>query len=279
MSEATSVLDVVKGCTSFNSPSIPVFHAVSVQLQEVLSCPHFDLKYVNRLISFDPSLVGQVLGAANSSIYTGLRKVATIEDAIMRLGQHKVTNVALLACLHAPHPSHVPKRAAVMHSLWAHAFCCAAGSHWLANKCHFKDLAQLAFLAGLLHDIGKLSLLMVVDEIFRTHQLHISDLNEVLRSLHVEHGYLLMRQWHMPDIYTEVVAQHEKDRWSVGNATLGIVRLANLACRKLGIGIERDPGVVLVATAEAEFLGLSDMSLGELEIFIEDTYQVISSSP
>src|SRR6185369_17550370 len=93
---------------------------------------------------------------------------------------------------------------------------------------------------------------------------------EVLSSMHVELGYLVMEQWHLPESYCEVVAGHEAEQWDHGNALLALVRLANLACRKLGIGLQADPTMLLFAGAEAQVLGLKEIALAELEIVVED---------
>jgi len=60
------------------------------------------------------------------------------------------------------------------------------------------------------------------------------------------------------------------------NYLLLLVRMANLVCHKLGIGMEKDPSFVLPATLEANLLNLTEIDLAELEIVLEDT-AVLSS--
>ena len=52
------------------------------------------------------------------------------------------------------------------------------------------------------------------------------------------------------------------------------MRLANLACRKLGIGTRTDPSLLLFSTAETQALGLKEVALAELEIVIEDALKI-----
>lgn len=54
------------------------------------------------------------------------------------------------------------------------------------------------------------------------------------------------------------------------NVPLVVVGPADLACNKLGIGLNADPSIVLAATAEVQALGLGDITLAELEIVLED---------
>jgi len=274
MSQEQSIVDLIKGELASGTASIPVFNAVAVRLQQVLARPNFSLEEVNRLISADTGLVSQVLRVANSSYYSGLSKVGTIQDAIVRLGSREVASIAMLATQQELYRSDDPRYKAIMQVLWKHAFCCAAGSKWLALKTGFDALAQEAFLAGLLHDIGKLFLLKVVEQVCKEKRLQAGTtpaiLGEILGSMHVEQGHLIMQRWHLPEIYCEVVAEHEAEPWDHGNALLAMVRLADQTCRRLGIGMQSDPSLLLFASAEAQVLGLKEIGLAELEIVVED---------
>jgi HD-like signal output (HDOD) protein len=273
-----SIVDVVKERLSSGAMSVPVFHAVAIRLQHVLARPDFSIDDVHQLINADPGLASQVLRASNSAFYSGLSKVSTVREAIIRLGAREVANLAMLTTQQDQYKSNEPTFNALMQSLWKHSFCCAVGSKWLAQKGGFAAQAQEAFLAGLLHDIGKLFILKVMEEIAQEPALKGSAspavLNEVLTTMHVDQGYQLMMQWHMPQHYCDIVLGHEDDNWDHGNPLLAIVRLANLACRKLGIGIHKDPALLLFSSAESQSLGLKEVALAELEIVIEDALKI-----
>jgi len=281
MDQQTPIVDLIKARLAAGSLTVPVFHAVAVRLQQVLAHPDFNMEEVHALINADPGLASQVLRSANSAFYSGLSKVNTIREAIVRLGSREVANLAMLTTQQELYRSEDPAYNAIMQTLWKHAYCCALGSRWLAQKAGFGAQAQEAFLAGLLHDIGKLFLLKVMEEVARDERVKANAtaavLEEVLSSLHVEQGHALMEQWHMPQVYCEVVAGHENEPWDRGNVLLAMVRLANLACRKLGIGLRNDATVVLFASAEAQVLGLKEVAVAELEIVIEDAVKGPSS--
>jgi HD-like signal output (HDOD) protein len=278
MTQDTSIVELIKERLAAGALSVPVFHAVALRLQQVLARPDFSMEDVHQLINADPGLASQVLRAANSSFYTGLSKVGTIRDAIIRLGAREVANLAMVTTQQDLYRSDDVKYNAIMQTLWKHAFCCAVGSKWLAQKGGYAQQAQEAFLAGLLHDIGKLFLLKVMEEVLRDGTLKAAAspavLAEVLSSLHVEQGRQLMETWHMPQVYCDVVAGHQDEGWDRGNIMLACVRLSNLACRKLGIGIRSDEGLLLLASPEAALLGLREVPLAELEIVIEDAVKV-----
>ena len=274
MSEDRSIVELIKDQLASGTTGVPVFQGIALRLQQVLARPDFGVEEVNRLISADTGLVSQVLRVANSSYYSGLSKVGTVHEAIIRLGSHEVASIAMLATQKDQYRSSDPRYNSIMQVLWKHAYCCAAGSKWLALKSGYEVLAQEAFLAGLLHDIGKLFLLRVMEEVCQAKRLHggatPAILDEVLSSMHVEQGHLLMQQWHMPEVYCEVVAGHQSEQWDHGNALLAMVRLANQTCTRLGIGMHSDPSLLLFAGAEAQLLGLKEIALAELEIVVED---------
>ncbi|MBJ6748781.1 HDOD domain-containing protein [Geomonas anaerohicana] len=278
MNQQASIVEVIKARLAEGRLSIPVFHAVAVRLQQALARPDFDIKEVHQLLNADPGIATGVLRAANSAFYAGLTKVSTIREAIIRLGANEVANLAMATTQQDLYRSNDTRYNAVMQTLWKHSFCCAVGSKWLAQKVGFAAQAQEAFLGGLLHDLGKLFLLKCMEEVCREQHFNAvtsqAVLREVLSTLHVEQGYQLMVQWQMPQIYCDIVAGHQLERWDQGNVLLAMVRLANLACRKLGIGMNRDPSVLLFASGEAQVLGLKETALAELEIVIEDALAV-----
>jgi putative nucleotidyltransferase with HDIG domain len=256
---------------------VPVFHAVALRVQQILAKPQFTIDEVTLAIVADQALTSQVLRVANSSFYAGLNKVANIKDAIIRLGAQEVANIAMMATQLELHRTSRRDFDPFIKSLWKHALACAVGSKWLAKKIGYDYLAQEAFLAGLLHDIGKLYLLKVIEEISSAGQYQVrfspALIMEVLVSMHVEQGFQLMQQWNLPEAYSEVVRDHHTDEWAQGNTLLTVVRLVNKACHKLGIGLIHEPDLVLFTTHEVQILGLKEIALAELEIVLEDTIQ------
>ena len=96
-------------------------------------------------------------------------------------------------------------------------------------------------------------------------------LMEVLNTLHTQEGYRLMQQWNMPANYCEIVRDHHELEVDVRNTLLLLIRLSDLACNKLGIGIYPPSDMNLAATFEANQLELGEIDLAELEIMLEDT--------
>jgi putative nucleotidyltransferase with HDIG domain len=249
-----------------------------VRLQHVLAKSDYSIDEVNRLIVADPGLASQVLRVSNSSFYAGLNKVTTIQEAIVRLGGACVANIVMMATQKNIYRSDDSGLNSLMGDLWKHSLCCAIGSRWLATKVNYGAVSQEAFLAGLLHDIGKMYLLKVLEEIMKekNYETDISPalILEVIESMHSVHGARIMDQWNLPEAYVIVARDHETSEWDVKNPLLAIVRLVNQTCRKIGVHSSPDPSLVLFAAPEAQMLGVREITLAELEIVIEDALQI-----
>lgn len=273
MVSGKSLVDIIHERMHTDAVQLPVFHHVALKLLNVMSKEDFSIGQVVQMITEDQALASHVLRMANSSFFGGLSRVTTIRDAVVRLGARQVTNIVTLVTQSYQYRAKDKLMAAYMQTLWKHAMGCALGAKWFAEKIGYKELAQEALLAGLLHDIGQLFLLKVLEDVQASEpQIPFSKqiIFEVLQQLHVEQGTILMQQWNLPEIYTDIVGQHHAEAYDTNNTLLTVVRLVDMACRKVGIGLRHDPSLVLAAEPEAQILGAKEVVLAELEIMLED---------
>ena len=271
------IAEVVEEHLAANKTELPVFDGTSKKLQDMLESGEFDVSEVEQLIGTDPVLSSAVLRMANSTFYAGLDKVASVSDGIMRLGMKQIVSLATLVTQKESYQLRDAALQPLVKSLWSHAVACAAGSQWLAGKLKRGDLATEAFMAGMLHDIGKLLVLRVVDDVksedpdFDPPEALV---REVMRSMHTSQGAALMEQWNMPPEYVRIVREHHSDVLADNDALGALVRLVDQACNKLGLGVEPTPELRLAATAEAQLLRIGDVETAELEIKLEDAMEL-----
>lgn len=274
MSKNISFVEIIKTEIESGEMVLPVFNTSAMRIQQELVKEDFDIKIIEQIISSDQSLSSQVLKMANSSFYRGLSEILTVKAAIVRLGMQEIGKIALLAASENQFRSKDPALNETMKKLWQHSVGCALGAHWLAKRCKLEDNASHAFFAGLLHDVGKLFVLLVVDKLKNNNestQLNESLLFEAMESLHTEQGYNLMRGWNMPEEYCLIARDHHLAEIESKNITLLLVRVSNMVCKSLGIGTTRDDEIVASTTVEATLLNLTEMDIAELEIMLEDT--------
>jgi HD-like signal output (HDOD) protein len=275
MRQAKSLIDLIEEKLNDARTVLPVFDKTGFQIQQEVARTEPDVSRIERLITGDQALTGEVLKTANSAFYRGLTKVSTVKAAIVRLGTAEIANIVMLATQHKHYTARDPRIKAMMQKLWRHAVGCAIGSQWAAREFGFKHLSREAFTAGLLHDVGKLLLFSVVETIQKETpvSLHSDEalLADIMKNFHTEHGNMLLRNWNLPDVYCTIARDHHLLEFDRNNYLLMIVRLVNQACHKLGLGLVSDPDIVLAATPEADQLGISEIPLARLEIKLEDS--------
>ncbi|WP_456412454.1 HDOD domain-containing protein [Thiolapillus sp.] len=252
---------------------LPIFNQVALDLQRMKNEDDVQLDQIIIAIMTDPALAVRILKVANSSFYGGLKEVSTIQQAVIRLGLEQVANIALMSAQAAAHDAQLQKLKDRMPGLWEHAYVSAMGARWLAKEAGLRDRAEEAFLAGLLHDVGELVLLKILDQ-------HAGDadippltdalINEALEVLHPELGHRLMTTWELPGIYADVARNHHQPNLEEPDALHAIVRLVDGGCAKVGVGQRADDQMILSSLPEAGFLDLNEIQLAEFEVVLED---------
>jgi len=276
-------VEVIKEQLDSETLNLPMFHPIAIKLQGVLAAKDFTIEQVVALIIKDQALTSQILRLANSAFFSGLAKVTTITEAVVRMGAREIASVAMLASQQNSYNSFTnPEFKNHSQMLWRHAIGCAIGTRWLSERTGYKHLAQEAFIAGLLHDIGCLLILKVLEGIV------IADpgvkgvsrelTSEIMAAMHAESGYTLMQKWNLPDIYCSIVRDHHQEQTDTNCVLLSLVRLVDNACRKLGLGCAAEPNLMLAATFEAQGMGIKEIMLAELEIMIEDAMEMVTAA-
>jgi HD-like signal output (HDOD) protein len=268
------LMDLIKEHLQGDLQDLPVFNTIAVKLQQMLARRDFRMEAVIEMISEDQSLASQVLKVANSSYYAGLSSIATIKDAIVRLGAQEVANMVMLASQYELYRSENEYLNDSMQKLWLHSLACATGAKWLAKKTGYANLVSESCMGGLLHDIGQLALLKVLDDINRKGESKAAFsetlISEILDRMHEDVGYRLMKSWSLPEAYCSIAINHHKENFDGNDILLVIVRLSDKACKKIGKSLHPDSSLSLVSSPEAQYLGIKEIALAELEITVED---------
>jgi HD-like signal output (HDOD) protein len=200
-----------------------------------------------------------------------------VKAAVVRIGVQEVANIVLMTTEKKKYNLRSPALQNYTRPLWKHAVGVGLGAQWLAKRMGFEDLTQRAFMAGLLHDVGKLLLLCILDDLLQNDAAPAMGepvIEELLESRHAEEGHKLARQWNLPEEYARVIELHETEKVDGEDALLLLVRLANEACHRVGIGPIHDESIDLASTEEARQLCANEITLAELEIALEDTREL-----
>ncbi len=273
MQENASIIDIIKQQIK-KEDALPVLNPHAAKIQQEATAQQPDFTVLSELIRMDPTLTSQVLKTANSPFYRGLDDVETIKDAVIRLGQDEMINVIMKVLLEQKFRSKNPLIQSYQKNLWTHSVTVAIGSQWLVRYLSMTDMVPRAFIAGLLHDMGKLYLLTALEKIMADKTLDFSPppqlIDKILHNLHPSLGFNLLTRWYLPEPYRIVARDHHSLSFDTGNLMLCIVRLVNKVCNKMEQNKPPEDISRLASSKEADILGTSEICLAELEIALED---------
>lgn len=189
---------------SFRLPSLP---EVVTRVRQMVADPNVRLEQLERAISLDPAIAGRLVGVANSSVYARDTRVESLAVAIQVLGMQQVRNMVMALGLRSV--CTLKGSAAVqMREVWRQSTLVAAMAHILALR-YSRLPSGEALLAGLLHRIGMLPLLMYEDR----HPELVADLQRMpgmQEAVVAELGQWLLERWGFSPAMAEVplLAEH-----------------------------------------------------------------------
>ena len=223
------------------------------------------------VITKDPAIVAALLRLANSAAFAGLRVINDLDQAVTRLGIRQVGYV-VTALVHRGHfSSKNSERQQLLSALWDHAVATAMAARRLALQ-RGGEPAE-AFLAGLMHDTGRLLVLRGVEEIERVARgqtISRKVLDELMDSLHPELGYHALRGWNISEPICQVALRLQDPCPNAGETLLLHVQVADAIARKLGAHPSPEPELQLLELAPVLQLHLGHDELATLIVGVED---------
>jgi HD-like signal output (HDOD) protein len=166
--------------------------------------------------------------------------------------------------------------------LWEHSVGCAFACRLLVSDRH-PALTEEAFLAGLMHDIGKLVLNLQLPEQFEeivqivyneNRDFHATE-REILGFDHARVGSILVKEWKLSPLLEEVIGMHHQPEFLTPDRPLLLyLDLANRMCQKYGIGFQEQADLDLCDTPGGRAYGLTETRCAEIATKLQQTLEV-----
>ncbi len=230
---------------------LPIFPRAARQVVKKISNPDVTVHELETVASLDPVLSGLIIQTANSAYFSPARPIASIHHAVAYIGVEIARKVLLASTIRGNFAS------MRLHQLWNHSLDVAQAAEQLSQCSELKIDPSEAFLAGLVHDIGRLAFsIMPARFLERFYRLTDGGCPPVQAELclsgrsHTEVGAETLLQWKFPDSAAEAIRwHHAPERSASPLASLlyvaefvsdsdedlpSYVRL-NAACRQAGI--------------------------------------------
>ena len=225
---------------------LPPLPTLVSQILQLLSKPDAPLEEIEAMIGKDQALVAKLIQVGNSALYGGMQKVATLRQVLTRLGLKTIRNLVVAASTRS-YFVHNRKGARVWGQyLWQHAVESGLAARRIAEAIGYAEPEE-AFIGGLVHDIGKLVILMLFAESYKeilklkkVHQMaSIAAELQVIGCSHEQIGRFLLDRWNMPDSARACAEFHH--RYQECNAyddLVAIVAYADQLSRQYGTNPE-----------------------------------------
>ena len=198
-----------------NNLILPTIPAVAIRLLEMLSDPGIPTSEIVTLVQADPAITAKILKAANSPFYSGGRKIDSLDRAVIWIGRHAVTCLALSFSLSENAHAGGPLKK-YFKDYWLQSVIQALSMETLAKRFEAGSRGS-AFVSGLLMDIGRLTMLQhqspqylpVLDEARLGHRRLIDIEAEALPKTHADLTAELLTAWSLPEGMVAVAKHHE----------------------------------------------------------------------
>jgi putative nucleotidyltransferase with HDIG domain len=222
--------DIVKGVVGLIS--LP---DVCVRVREMVDDPNSSAADIGKVISNDAALTARLLRIVNSAFYGFPARIETVSRAITIVGNEELRDLVFASTV-AGIFEDLPSDLVDIESFWRHSVYCGIVSRIIAKKRRVLHNERL-FVAGLLHDIGRLVIAFKMPEQYRRVQQYVQEHDvplhdaeaQVLGFDHTRIGAELMKAWSLPQSHQMATANHHTPSHADGyTLEASIVYLANM---------------------------------------------------
>jgi HD-like signal output (HDOD) protein len=230
--------DLLKGCIEVSS--LPTIYC---RINEAINNPGSSMADIGKIISDDPGLTLRLLRLVNSAFYGFPTKIETITQALVIIGTKQLRDLALATSIVSLFEG-IPKEFVSMESFWRHSIACGIAAKTLAAYRREPNTERF-FIAGLLHDIGRLILYkkagdQIREALLRSQTgegpLFLAE-REILGFDHAVVGHKLLQGWNLPASLEEAVTFHHTPgrarRYPIETA---VVHVADIVVNALQFG-------------------------------------------
>lgn len=211
---------------------VPPFPPIATKLLGMLSGSSVSMRELADVISSDPMFTGRILQHANSAEYGLQQPIRSTRHALATLGIDTTRRITITAATGAY--SKVALRTADLRRCWEHTLATAVLAEQIAQCCGC--FQEGAYSAGIMHDIGRLGLVVAYPALYEKALRHAAeecvDLldheREVFGMDHAEAGRLLTERWKLPEDFQIIAGRHHDP---CEGTELTLLRIIHVACR------------------------------------------------
>lgn len=242
-----------------NKIELPTLPEVALKIRETVEDDNVNAKKVAEVIGSDAALSARLIQVANSPMYRGRQSIDDIQMAVSRMGFTVTRDIVVGLAMRQMFQATSDVTDQRLRACWEHSTQVAGLTTMLCK--HFTKLKpDQAMLAGLIHDIGVLPILVRAEEypeLLDNPKL----LDSLTRELHSQLGAMILDSWGFPAELVAVTAQHENLGYDSGDKIdyVDLVQVANIQSR-LGtehllnnVDINKIPSCIKLGMTDEEY--------------------------
>ena len=266
---------------SFRGTSSPPI--MFIKINNAINDPQSSLIKVGKVISEDSSLSARLLKLVNSSFYGFPKRIGSISEAVFLVGSHQIRDLALVTTMMKVFDG-IPKDIVNMEMFWLHSLAVGVGAKAIAESMGESQLERF-FVAGVLHDIGRLILYSrapsesrkILERASQEKRFLVEIEYEELNFSHTEIGRALIDAWKLPSFFNEITEYHHAPEKAMHYPIeTAVVHLADVLVHALQYGSSGELYVPKLKNESWDKLNLSQFQLPKIIKMIDRDVKAVA---
>jgi putative nucleotidyltransferase with HDIG domain len=257
-----------------NIDTLPTIPGALKKVLKVLENQKVSLNEIGNFISNDPVLTTKVLKMVNSPVYGFPGRISSVSQAVILLGLNVLKGLLLGVSVFE-----LMQRSMV--GLWEHSMGCSIVARLIAKKIGLKEPEEVS-IAGLLHDIGKVVMILQFYEHYEYAMKQAEDKDVIISAAeedvfavtHADVGTWMTQKWRFPGNLIEAIRYHHKPHLSKNvPIETAIVYISDILIRARGFGFAGDNMVPIMNPAIWERLNMTESDLKDIFKEMDDSIE------
>jgi putative nucleotidyltransferase with HDIG domain len=225
-------------------PCLPSLGSIEVALKELLGADQRYTSQIAEIIRRDPSLTARLLRLVNAVHYGISKPIRSIEEAVFYLGMRQIRQLAMVTPIIEDFQLLAGHTRLEWRGFWRHCIGTALITREVIDLVQSQN-AEIDYVAGLIHDVGKIAMASAFPEHFAEIYIHRTEAEmelmelerEVLGMDHAELGSLYLQKQTLPEMFVEIVKYHHQPELAPNHGNVAAaVQVADLLVQEAKIG-------------------------------------------